>query len=262
MSALGLSCGYAVPFAIELPNGLGFNRGGDVEIALEFTRVDRYCAHRLEMLLALFSRLAATGALAGKSIQPAASGFEFKGLVRHDPLCFVASFGHVAIDDAALIVLVNLLVGARRRLALSTMRLNTHSNWRRESVAQSGELVPTYPEAFEPLPFPVEDEGPETDALLFDIEFQACPKPAAIVTLNSYFEVWASAVQHGAYALAPYPPEESHVESYADGFTAIGCRAERSYHKLRADDAAVAAALNMLSAFHRRFAPIASVRLA
>lgn len=262
MSARGLSCGYAVPFAIELPNGIGFSRGGDVDIAFEFERVDRFSAHRLGRLLALFSRLAATGALGGKSIEPARSGFEFKGLALQGLRCFLATFAHIAIDDAALIVLVNLLVGARRRLAMSTMRLNTHSALCRELVGQSEDVATTYPEAFEPLPFPVEDEGPETDALLFDIEFRVPPTPETIVTLNSRFDVWALAVRNGAYALAPYPPEESHVESYVDGFTAIACRAERAYHKLRAADGAVAAALNILAALHWRVAPIASLRLA
>lgn len=262
MSVLGLSCGYAVPFSIELPNGIGFDSGGDVDIIFEFARIDRYSAYRLERLLTLFSSLAATGALAGKSIQPAESGLEFKQLTRQHLRCLVASFSHVTVDDAALIVLVNLIVAARRRLAMSTMRFNTHRTLTPEFVAQSAEITATYPEAFRQLPFPVEDEEPETDALLFDIEFAARPTSEVMRALNSYFEVWASAVKNGAYALAPYAPDESHVETYSDGFVAIGCRAERSYHKLRAAGGALLAALNMLAALHWKVAPIASVRLA
>jgi len=250
------------PFAIELPADAGFGRCEVVELEFELARVHPYASQRLQSRLARFNSLAETGALCGRGIDPWTSGLRFLGVQQPEELLFVAHYRRVAIDDAAYTVLINLIAAARRRLPVSVLRIRAGLGLGRTLMLPPDEAEPAFPARFQPLPFDVDDEEPETDALLFDLEFKQAPTPATVAAFDAVFDSWASVVKDGGFALAPYPPEDSHVECYVDGLTVLGLHAEVAYHKIRAADAAIDAAINMVAALHKRIAAVASLRLA
>lgn len=256
-----LASGFELPFTVVVPREAGFLNRTVGEISIALGNGSKQPGHRIRRAVKVFKELAATGALSGAGIPPAGSGINLGEPRLEGDLEFRVSIAGSALDDAAAVVLAHLLLRQRACLDVRRLRFLIEGASGYVNVSHDRNHDSTYPGRYAKLPFPVEDEEPEGEAVTFEVEFAGEPAEDTIARLNTAYDRWQDAVLRGAYALALIPPEDAHVETYDDGVVVVGRTAERSFHKLTADDAAVDAVFNMLASLHERVEPIRLVRL-
>lgn len=257
-----LASGFALPFVVEVPKEPGFLKCQGAELTIEVGRAGRRDAEGIAAVLTLIASLAGTGALGGPDARPGSSTLEIENFEVLSENRFRARIVNAMLDDRAMVVLAHLLLIASRKLDIRSVRLAVPLSQGHVRIGRSRSDDSTYPQMCAPMPFQLENEDPQSDAVTFDIGFCERPTAATAALLNQRFDVWFEAVRKGAYALALLGPEASHVESYDDGFTLIGHHAERSYHKLNADEGAIDAAVNILVAIHQQGHAIDTLRIA
>ena len=264
MTALStfLASGFVLPFVVEVPKDPGFLKVEAAELTVEVGESGRRDGEEIAAVLAHFGSLAATGALNARKSDGDGAPIEFSAFEALTGGLFRSRISRAALDDRAMVVLAHLFLMSSAKVDIRMVSLVVPDFLERAQIGRSRGERSTYPAACSPLPFHLEDEEPEGDAITFDIAFANRPGPGLMELLDHRFETWAEAIRKGAYALALLGPEPSHVESYDESFTAIGRHAERSYHKLNADDGAVDAALNILVALHRQGHTVDTLRIA
>jgi len=251
--------GYALPFPVLVPRYSGFLARTDGEIVVSLNRVGKQSVRRLRAAVNVFMRLARTGAMCGDMVPAGGSTIDLEeGRVEQSHFHF--AFTSAAVDDRAVLVLTHLLFTQHQWLDIERVRVLAGGIGEYVQVGRDPDENTTYPSRAV-LPFTLEDEEPESQAITLEVRFEEAPSETVVKTLDQSFKRWSDAIVRGGYALALVPPEESHVESYDDGFLVVDGAAERSYHKLTADDAAIDAALNILAAVHARVQRIRLVRL-
>ncbi len=253
--------GYALPFKTRVPRRIGFFRGGRIDVFATLRAFERESARRLERALSVFLGLANTGALCGADIPPSTSGCILLSKEQQHDLRFRFSLTECRIDDRAIVVLAHLLFTQRKWLSLETLSVSVVDTAEYVDLRQDANEISTYPTRCSQIPFQLVDEQPEGQAVTFEVEFEQPPAAVTLNLLDRYFGAWSDAILRGAYSLAPFPPEESHVESYDSGFVVVGNVAERSYHKLEADDAVIDAALNIFASLHDQCQKIKGVTI-
>jgi hypothetical protein len=231
----------------------------DGEIVVSLNRIAKQSVRRLRTAVEVFKRLAETGALCGDMVPAGRSTIDLSE-TRVEESHFHFAFTSASIDDRAVLVLTHLLFTQHQWLDIERVRVLAGGVGQYVHVGRDADENTTYPSRAA-LPFALEDEEPESQAITLEVRFEEAPSDVVVKALDQSFKRWSDAIVRGGYALALIPPEESHVESYDEGFLVVEGAAERSYHKLTADDAAIDAALNMLAAVHARVQRIRLVRI-
>jgi hypothetical protein len=242
-----LASAYQLPFAVRYTYG-ALGSGADLALEWEVLPDQRHDTEVMRECLAAFAGLAATGALGGGRVKADRSGFQ---LVVEGEQPRHALFKECRLDDGALVVLAHLLLARAGELNLAAIRLAELDRGARtvQVLAEPAEDA-TYPEPADPLPFELIDEEPESGALTFTAELAAEALPETEAALIEAAERWRIAVCGGGYALPPLSPEQSYVEP--DAPIAFGRTLEWTMVKLRADDGAIHAAVNLFAALHVR----------
>ena len=251
--------GYVLPFAARLGAGQVFSAARAVEVRCT-PRGESHPADRAANALRVFADLAATGALAGAGIRPADSFLVAEpGRWRNDPPS--ALFTAALIDESSAVVLANLLLACVNEYPLASVTMSGPADSATEVLRTDPDEVFDYPARYDPLPFAIEDEQPSGDSFAITAEFVAPPTDATVEQLRTELNRWVSAVQLGAYAIAPDSPAESHVETEDDALVAFDTTIEWGFSNLRADTACLDGLVNLFAAFHFRVQPLTHWRI-
>jgi hypothetical protein len=252
-----IATAYKLPFKFE-HSDVEILSGRPVSILVRTATPD--ATGLVSETLRRFTRTAFAGAFGSRYLAPwntefaavtQPSGDPCEVLVRADP-CRVAS--------EAWVVLCHLLLKVHRALPVEVVEVVVDGDSSPLALMQAAES--TYPSAFEPLPFVLDDTQPEGGGYSFFITLDSPLTPTNEATLNDRLDAWVQVVAHGGYGLAPIDPATDYVEPYGDGVEAYDSTVEWAVFKLRADPvAAMDALLNVLACFHARYQPIRSVEI-
>jgi hypothetical protein len=253
-----IATGFTLPFRFALSQLAGL---ADRPVSIRIRAASAAGAGRVPNAIGLFARLADTGAPGGPARAPWDTRFAFAPRPVEDPRDFLFHVSPCRVEPEAWIVLCHLLLRVHRILPLEFVEILQPGDLYPAELAQSSPGGSTYPRAFAPLPFVLDDLEPEGGGYSFLIALASPLLPENETLLNDWLATWAQAIQSGAYALAPDDPATDYVEP--DGaIVAYDTTVEWAVFKLRADPvAAIEAFLNILCCFHVRCQPIVSVEI-
>lgn len=247
---------YGQPLPFTVHHGEGPFRGvdGSTTLTVEFGAGQGDAAGPVMEAIALFAELASSGALCGDEITPRRSGMAPVPLPGGDAWRLAVSLRGAPLDDAALVVLCDLLYGSAARDGIVSLRVDSGR------AMQTLRCVPGarhgYPGVARQLPFTFTDEEPEGGGLMFRIELANAADTRALNLLQATADLWTRAVLHGAYTLPMLPPARNHVEP--EPVIAFANTAEWPMTKLLADPACIAGFVNAVAALHDTL-PVRSV---
>jgi hypothetical protein len=256
-----LSSGYQLPFTVDVPKHRGFFRARTLDVRVSLRSLPKESVRRLNRAFDVFSALAAIGALSGEHIAPGGSGVRITARQHVDDLLFNFVMEDCSVDDRSVVVLAHLLFRQRNWLPVEKVQIVSVEDHAHDRLAHDSQGISTFPRRYGLLRPSVEGEDPEGEGVTIEVVFGRAPNAETIKVLNDVFDVWSGAILRGAYSLPPLEPEESHLESYDKEVTVIGQTAERSFHNVKADDAAFDAIVNALGAVDERCEPIRAVRI-
>jgi hypothetical protein len=246
---------YVLPFAVTYPGAGVLSSSRPVELRVRLGAGDGAAARQV---VEVFTRLAATGALVGRDLDPASSGLvpappeQGAGQLRFPLL-------DCRVDDCALVVLAHLFLARSPELALRALEVATPGREPDQVLRFSRTGLATYPGVAQPLPFPLTDEDPEGGGYTFTAELLEPLRDRCRDALDAALTAWVEAVRAGAYALAPIPPRECYAEPLDAGVTSFGRTVEWAVEKVRADPACIGGLVNLFAAFHGRCQPLAGL---
>ncbi len=249
-STSNLHTGYALPFKVVVPRQKGFFCRDQVDVFVSLNKVESQSIRRLERAFSVFVALANTGAFCGAGINHNNPSEVQLCMEKLDELLFKYTFNRCNFDDRAIIALVHLLLTQHKWLSTKRLSVSVENIMDYVEIQQDINEISTYPTHYSPLPFRLIDEQPEGQAVTFVVEFDQTPSTTSLELLDKNFAIWSDAILRGAYSLAPFSPEDSHVESYDDSFVVVKNVADRSFHKIEADNSVIDAALNILTSMH------------
>jgi hypothetical protein len=238
---------FRLPFRAVHPAEGFFSGGEEVQLSLEFAADPTPTQVALaDGLMRLFADFAATGALSGQRFAPHRSGVDVGLIEMRSSSVRVYSLGHCRIDDAAMVLLCDMLL--RESVALSLRSFIVSNGGQGVDLLQDPNSWSTYPARYTPLPFEVDDQEPESGAYTFVLDLAEPLKSAASSTLTAWLGLWTRCVMAGGYALAPISPKDNYVEP-DDSIVDFATTVEWSVFKLRAHPAAIDALVNLLACF-------------
>ncbi|MBI4566218.1 MAG: hypothetical protein HY716_16150 [Planctomycetes bacterium] len=244
--------GYDLPFTVRHPGASAWSDGGDLEGVLRWKPEQAGAAEEIPRPLDLLARLARSGALAGRSIAPEKSGFEFVPPEIRPGGTARFLLRSCRVDAGSILVLTNLLLARSEALPLISLDLARPGTVAATVLAKDPEERSTFPGRNATISFPIEDEQPESGTYTFTATIETPLAPDHRKWLNQALADWIDAVQAGAYALAPLPPADCWAEADAEGVVDWDHTVEWSVFKVRADELAVDALVNIFAALHGR----------
>lgn len=251
---------YQLPFGVSYPTRAFFASGHDVSVVVRLNdNAPPDGAARIADAVTAFIGLAETGALAGAIIKPWQSSVTGRLLTGSPPGEVAFALEQCQFDDAGLMVLCDLLLHERNAPLVQSVAVRM-PGVPNQPLACDPDALSDYPARFARLPFPLEDEDPETGAYSFAIEFAAPLDDVTRPVLRNTLDVWTAAVLAGGFALAPIPPSANYVEP-DNPFVEYDSTVEWTVFKLRASGAAVDALVNAVTAFHGRARPITALTI-
>lgn len=252
-----LTTGYRLPFEVSVSSGRLLSVGNDIGLAFQIPGSTEAELELVAAIVEAFAQIAVSGALCGESINPGESGLTAQS--ESSGLRF--TFAGCRIDEAALIVLVNLILAKSSDIGFQTIEI-TRSQLPAGNMleyADSDQL--SFPAVYGSLPFVLENQLPESGGFTFTARTVGPVNEQNVICLNKYLNAWLVTVNGGGYALPPISPMNCYAESADDEVTWFEDLIEWTVFKLRADDAAITAVINIFAAFHARFQNLVSLRI-
>lgn len=241
---------FQLPFRVVHPVEKFFSAGGEVQFMLEFsTNLTSAQVAWIDSLIQLFADFAGTGALSGRRFAPHRSGIDRSPIAMRPPRVCVWTLSNCCIDDAAIVVLCDMLM--RESVALPLRSFAVSNGGKEVELVQDTDSWSSYPARYAPLPFEVADQEPESGAYTFTLALAEPLKSSARDTLTAWLRLWTRCVLAGGYALAPVEPKHNYVEP-DDSVVDFSTTVEWSVFKLRAHPAAVDALVNLLACFSQK----------
>jgi hypothetical protein len=242
--------GYPLTFGVLHPSTPFLSRGRDVRLSVALKEsADPGTDATVERALATFVAFANTGGLAGTSLDPGSSGVTAYNREPSASEELVFRLTRCRIDDRSLVTLCDLLL--HDAIAPHVREVVVRSDG--QNLIPLGtdfrRLFEAHPGRFEPLPFQVVDEEPESGTCVFTLTLAAPITVTGRAALQSRFDAWCAFVRAGGFALPPIPPAENYVEP-DDPLVDFDDIVEWTVFKLRAHPAAIDAIVNIVVAFH------------
>lgn len=209
--------------------------------------------------LLVFARAAQAGAFGGRDLEPWRTEF-VAAFQASNPGEVRMRVDSCRIAPEAWVVLSHLLLRVHKDAQIELVSVLVDDEPRGERLVEAA--ASTYPVAFTPMPFSVDDLEPEGGGYSF---FMSLASPLTFdneIALNEKLDAWVQVVSGGGYALSPVDPATDYVEPYGDGVVSYDTTVEWAVFKLRADPvAAIDGLINILMCFHVRHQPIALVEI-
>jgi hypothetical protein len=234
--------------------------GGDITIHVQFSSTGLECPQILSQTFELFVRLAQTGALAGRSIEPWESGLTLESIQTKDGSMRLKLLG-CRVDAGSLYVLLNLLLPHHEILGISSIDVIGHGALPTEQISVDLDDESIYPGIYERLPFEFIDEEPESGAYTFQARCSARVSEQDIEPLAIALNTWVEVVLAGGYEMSSIAPIDSYVEPSEDGLIAFGSMLEWTIFKLRADPESTNGIVNIFAVFHNRMLPLVTLEI-
>lgn len=256
-----ITTAYILPFEVKYAKGRILSSGTPVELVAKPKSRKESDQIIISRIVEVFTSLAATGALAGKELNPGRSELRLKSPLNDFGHEIRVTFLDSIVDERALIVLTNLFLATQETLLLESFQLLPPGGQAMEPLQSDPSALSTYPDIYGQLPFTIEDEDPEGGSYTFTVELRQPLEGRHEEILENSLFAWTEAVLAGAYGLAPIPPQESYVELYEDHVTSFETTVEWAVFKVRADPACINGVVNIFAAFHDRCQEILHLRI-
>lgn len=240
---------FELPFVVSHPVSPFFSKGGAIELVVHLSPdAGEEAAIVIAEAVRLFVAVANTGALSGHHIAPERSGVRLAGQNTSVPGVLSFQLADCRMDDRALVPFCDLLLHQKRAAWIRAVALKGAGPTTRLDGAGR---FSTYPERYDPLPFSLVDEQPESGAYTFTAQLSQPLTAASRQHLESDLSAWCSFVLDGGFALAPILPEGNYLEP-DDPFVDFDQTIEWTVFKLRAHPASLDALINLMAAFSAR----------
>lgn len=250
---IGLSCmirtAFQLPFRAAHPPDGFFSSEKEVLLCLEFAcePTTRQLAIADSVML-LFTDFAATGAMSRRQFIPHRSLLAVGPTAMQSSKLRVYSLSRCSIDDAAMVVLCDMLM--RQKDAMPLRSFIIRNGDQETELRQDPTSWSTYPGQHEAPPFDVEDQQPESGGYTFVLDLEEPLKSLAREVITSRLNLWTRCVLSGGYALSPIEPQFNYVEP-EDSVVDFATTLEWSIFKLRAHPAAIDALVNIFVFFSK-----------
>jgi hypothetical protein len=261
MAALRLHTGYSLPFAVRHSRPPLLSNGFRVQVRGKLRQVGKDAPAALSEVLNLFEQLAVCGALGGNGRKEEPSSMHVGRPVFQSELQFSASMESCCVDECALVVLCHLFLARREQLDLEWLEFSTALDPPDLLLQKDRDEESSLPGVVANLPFRLIDENPESGGYTFSAELGRPIEEHHVETLESALSIWVECVLAGAYAMAPFAPEDSYVETDSDEVTSFNSTVEWTVYKVRADPACIRGVVNIFAAFDRRWQAVRSLTI-
>ena len=200
MTQSSMTTAYDLPFEVRYSSAPLLSSGGSIRVIVETEPESD--SKVLATVLDHFGALSATGALAGKEIEPWNSGLQL-GTPGHGTGYELLN---CRVDEQALIVLAHLLLARQNELMLRSVEVSLRDNAASETLRTDPTSLSWYPDCYRSLPFTLIDEDPEGDAYTFVTELREPLQASHGEYLENALKQWTETILAGGYGLAPIPP--------------------------------------------------------
>jgi len=256
MSHHTLHHGLKLPFDVRYGEMPLRNRGRPVRLRFDCLDPGAEAEANLGESLTVFCELAATGGLCGAGIEPGASSTRWVDCPPETRATLIAELQGCDLDDAALIVLCDLLLRDHARNHLVQLQMDNGRPPQR--LLYLPDEANPYPGLASKLPFRFHDEEPEGGGLLIRVEFRRNVVDEDLLLIQRVVDTLCKAVLSGAFCLPPTAPDQNYLES--ESLVWFEDTVEWPIGKLRADPACLSCFVNALAA-QARALPIKTVTL-
>ncbi len=245
---------FRLPFrAVHPPDGF-FCSDEEVYLFLEFEREPTPSQVALaDGLMLLFTDFAATGAMSSRQLVTHRSRVDLGPIAMRSSILRVYSLTHCSIDDAAMVVLCDMLMREGDVLRLRSFVVSNGGQG--VEMQQDPSSWSTYPRRHETPVFDIDDQQPESGGYTFVIDLAEPLRASAREVLSARLGLWTRCVLAGGYALAPIEPKFNYVEP-EDSVVEFATTLEWTVFKLRAHPAAIDALVNLFAFFSEETQPV------
>jgi hypothetical protein len=241
------------PFSVQFLTTGQVNR---LELSIEFQQpLDETAREGITEVMTTFGKLAATGALAGRSHNPGLSSMMLAGSdFSAQGTSWV--FEDVRIDPTSIFVLLNMIHYVHLEdVSVRVVRLA----WP-EAERLSDPMTIQFPAQWPDLSYVLDDEDPTEDVDV-TIELRKPEPPEVTEAIVDAMSVWLLASHRGAYADDSFDPSKSAIFLGPDVMDVSPDRIVWFIEVMRCSGSALDGLLNLLERVHQRVAEISRVEI-